>query len=173
MAEPFNVPTATPAPAAGQSAAEVELYGPIVELPDGLYLKQLGKVAEFGPVGSTRRDDWTMRVVLDRIEVDPRCNPYTQGDRPHRLVLHLRVETSERYDTSAGDDRPAYYRWSTIGADGVTEPTPNGQSTCRDDDALPFDLRASAKYRGEVTVDVSNAAGRLVLDVFAWDYPTG
>ena len=37
---------------------------------------------------------------------------------------------------------------------------------------IPYDLRPSAKYRGEVDIETANPSGQLVLlDMFAWDYP--
>lgn len=172
--EPFGVPAApsSSAPPVEQTPAEIELYGPRVELPGGLLLKQLGKVAQVNPVESDDPQDWVMRIVLDKIEVDPDCGPYRfDSGRSHTLVLSLRVETSARYD-QARHGIPQYFEWSTIGPDGVTEAPPTSSSDCRNGKGFPSELRPAAKYRGEVTVDTSNPTGRLVLsDMFAWDYP--
>lgn len=171
--EPFSVPEAGAAPSsASPSPADVELYGPRIELPGGLLLKQLGKVAE------DRRDNspasWTIRTVVDRIEVDPVCD-YSPTARPHRLVLTVRVETSPIYDPTRDRSGPQFYAWSTIGPDGVSEGGPTSSLPCRAaGEQLPAELRPAAKYRGQVTVETANPAGQLVLDnSWVWNYPTG
>ena len=45
---PFSVPTASASAAPSLTPEEEEIYGPRVELPGGLLLKQLGKVALYG-----------------------------------------------------------------------------------------------------------------------------
>jgi hypothetical protein len=171
--EPFSVPEAGPAPSsASPNPADVELYGPRVELPGGMLLKQLGKVAEL------RREEpgepWTIRTVIDRIEVNPPCD-YGPLNRPHRLVLTLRVETSPIYNPGRDGAGPQYYEWSTIGPDGVSEAGPTTSQPCRAAaEQLPAELRPAAKYRGQVTVETANPAGQLVLDnSWVWNYPTG
>lgn len=172
--QPFGVPAApTSAPPAGQTPdqVEIELYGPRVELPGGLLQKQLGKVAQISAVGSDDPRDWSMRIVLDSVEVDPRgCVAGPRAERGHRLLLNLRVETSAKYDpTLAGN--PVFYEWSTIGPDGVSEAAASTEPTCQFSKSLPFELRPSAKYRGQVSVDTANPAGQLVLsNLFVWDY---
>jgi hypothetical protein len=110
--------------------------------------------------------------VLDSIEVDPRgCAAGIKPERGHRLLLSLRVETSEKYDPSLAGN-PVFYEWSTVGPDGVSEAPASSEPTCQFDKSLPFDLRPSAKYRGQVSVDTANPAGQLVLsNLFVWDYP--
>lgn len=174
--QPFGVPGApTTAPAAPEpTPADLELYGPRVELPGGVLLKQVGKVAAFARPGSADfRDDWVMRIVLDRIELDPDCGGFAlDSGRPHRLVLSVRVETSAQYDPIQ-HGIPQYFEWSTTGPDGVTEAPPGSSSDCRNGKGFPSELRPSAKYRGEVSVATSNPAGQLVLsNAFAWNYPT-
>jgi hypothetical protein len=44
-----------------------------MELPGGLLLKQLGKVAQWSDT-EVGVEDWDVRVVLDSIEVDPQCD---------------------------------------------------------------------------------------------------
>jgi hypothetical protein len=108
------------------------LYGPRVELPGGLVLKQIGKVAQNGGPNDTDLNTWAIRLVLDSIEVDPACGPYiAKPERGHRLVLSLRVETSAYYDPTRdpGSRPPQYYEWSTIGPDGDSEaPPPSSQA---------------------------------------------
>ncbi|OZM80022.1 hypothetical protein [Pseudonocardia sp. MH-G8] len=91
-------------------------------------------------------------------------------DRGHRLVLSLRVETSPSYD-SMSEGIPQYFEWSTIGPDGVSEASPTSSLDCHSADAFPHEMRPSAKYRGEVTVETANRKGQLVFaDFAAWDY---
>lgn len=173
--EPFGVPAATP-PAttlvpASLTPEQEQLFGPRVELPGGLLLKQLGKVAQWSDT-EVGVEDWDVRVVLDSIEVDPQCDEFTPApERGHRLLLSLRVETGPEYNQTL-NGVPQYYEWSTIGLDGVSEaPTSTGYS-CRQADELPYEMRPSAKYRGTVSVDTANPAGHLVLNnQFAWNYP--
>lgn len=171
--QPFSVP-APPTSTAPVvlSPEEEQLFGPRVELPGGLLLKQFGKVAQWGGPDDTDPKTWGIRVVLDKVEIDPKCDPYTpKVDRAHRLVLSMRVETSASYDPTA-DSGPFYYRWSTTGPDGLTEAAPSSSYGCRSANDLAMELRPSAKYRGEVVVESANASGQLVLDnFFAWNYP--
>lgn len=174
---PFGVPTASPTTAAAQpqTAAEIELFGPRVELPGGLLYKQLGKVAQYGGPNDDDLSTFGVRVVLDRIELDPECDPFvTSGSgRPHRLVLHVRVETSPTYDPMVDGGGPQFFEWSTISPEGLTEGAANSSGSCRAADELPFELRPSAQYRGQVTYETANPVGRLVLGSFAtWDYPS-
>jgi hypothetical protein len=178
----FTVPTAQaepPVQAAAPTSSSVvltpeeeELFGPRVELPGGLLLKQRGKVAQWGGPDDVDNSTWAVRLVVDRIDVDPQCGEYVRApDRGHRLVLSLRVETSERYDQIV-DGVPQYYEWSTIGPDGVSEASASSSQDCHSDVAFPHELRPSAKYRGEVTVETANPVGQLVLaDFFVYDYP--
>lgn len=171
--QPFGVPTA-PSPAQTElTPEEIDIYGPRVELPGGLLKKELGKVAAIGrPEATDVRAEWTMRVVLDKIEIDPDCGPYRiDAGRAHTLVLSIRVETSDRYNPTA-DGIPQYFEWATIGPDGVTEAPPTSSSDCRNGKGFPSEMRPAAKYRGEITVDSDNAAGQLVFaNMFVWDYP--
>ncbi|WP_300010981.1 hypothetical protein [Pseudonocardia sp.] len=184
--EPFNVPPAvdtapgvggTPSPAPiTLSPEQEELYGPRVELPGGLLLKQLGKVAQWGGPDDGDPNTWGIRLVLDKVEVDPGCDGdefFTPSPgRDHRLVLSVRIETSRDYDPFRDGGSPKYYEWSTIGADGVSEAPPSSMQECRHGAEIPYDLRPSAKYRGEVNIETANPTGQLVLlDMFAWDYP--
>jgi hypothetical protein len=172
--EAFTVPTSQP-PAPPNSLVltpeQEELYGPRVELGGGLVLKQLGKVTQWGgPLDDL--STWGARMVVDRIEVDPQCNEYVSTpERGHRLVVTIRVETSELYKPGV-DMIPQYYLWSTIGPDGVSEASPSSSHTCRSAVAFPHELRPSAKYRGEVTVETANPVGQLVFADFAvFNYP--
>jgi hypothetical protein len=173
--QPFSVPAATSAPATKVvlTPTEEELFGPRVELPGGLLLKQIGKVAQWGGPDDTDSSTFGLRMVIDKIVVDPKCDPYmTKPDRGHRLVLSIRVETSELFQQA--DGLPQYYQWSTIGPDGVTEGPASSTQDCHSATALPQEMRASAKYRGEVTIETSNPRGQAVLEDFAaWTYPAG
>lgn len=170
----FAVPTTQAAAPASVALTpeEEELFGPRVELPGGLLLKQLGKVVQWGGPDDQNNSTWGVRMVVDKIEVDPQCDAYVDTpDRGHRLVLSLRVETSALYD-SFRDGVPQYFEWSTIGPDGVSEASPSSSHTCRSAVAFPHELRPSAKYRGEVTVETANPAGQLVFADFAvYNYP--
>jgi hypothetical protein len=173
----FTVPTAAQAAAPTSSMVltpeEEELLGPRVELGGGLVLKQLGKVTQWGGPQDDRIATWAARMVVDKIEVDPECDEYVQAPgRGHRLVLSLRVETSDLYDSFV-DGTPQYYQWSTIGPDGVSEASSSSSQDCRPDVAFPHELRPSAKYRGEVTVETANPVGQLVFADFAvYNYPS-
>lgn len=172
----FAVPTAQPAAAPTTpptSPSEVELFGPRVERPGGLLVKQLGRVAQWGGPQDADLSTWAVRLVVDGIEVDPPCDDYVAApERGHRLVVSVRVETGEHYDQLV-DGVPQYYEWSTIGPDGVSEASHSSSHTCRSADAFPFELRPSAQYRGEITIETANPSGQLVLlDGFVFDYPT-
>lgn len=171
--EPFGVPTAAAPvpPDVVLTPAEEELFGPRVELPNGLLLKQLGKVAQWGGPNDTDPNTWGVRLVVDSIAVDPACDEYVSTpDRGHRLILSVRVETSPSYD-SMNDGIPQYFEWSTIAPDGVSEASPTSSSDCHSSVAFPHEMRPSAKYRGEVTVETANPRGQLVFaDFAAWDY---
>lgn len=172
--EPFTVPTeSSTAPTVVElTPQEVELFGPRVELPGGLLLKQFGKVAQWGQDTDVRK--WGVRVVLDEVRIDPECDEFvTAPERGHRLVLSLRVETSELYEPTI-DDGPHYYRWSVTGPDGVSESAGSIGAQCNVSNELPFDMRPAAQYRGEVVIDTRYTSGQLVLDnLFAWDFPAG
>lgn len=172
---PFGVPTASPTTAAAQpqTAAEIELFGPRVELPGGLLYKQLGKVVQYGGPDDEDLNTWAVRLVVDKIEVDPQCNDYVEllSGRAHRIVVTLRLETNAAYDPAVGS--PQFFAWSTIGPDGVSEGAAGISHSCRSEQDLPFELRPSAQYRGEVTYETDNPVGRLVLiDWFTLDYPS-
>jgi hypothetical protein len=111
-------------------------------------------------------------MVVDKIETDPACDEHMpEPDRGHRLVLSLRVETSVLYQPGI-DDGPYFYRWSTIGPDGVTEGALNSGGMCHPATDLPFNMRPSARYRGEVVLDTANTAGQLVFaNMFVYNYP--
>lgn len=179
--QPFSVPPADTAPPAGVAAAptsvvltpeEVEIYGPRVELPGGLLLKQIGKVAQYGGPDDTDSNTYGWRVVVDSIEVDPRCDEYTpKPTRGHRVLVTMRVETSATYDLVM-DGAPQYYEWGTIAPDGVSEAPMSAYWACRQATELPNEMRPSAKYRGTVAVDTAYVTGQLVLANFAvYNYP--
>jgi hypothetical protein len=172
--EPFGVPASAPlAPTSVVlTPAEEELFGPRVELPGGLLLKQIGKVAQWGGPNDTDPNTWGVRMVVDSIEVDPACDEYVpEPERGHRLVLSLRVQTSAQYNPSV-DGVPGFYEWSTTGPDGVTEGAGSTGAMCRPAEDLTYDMRPSAKYRGEVAIDTSNPSGQLEFANFAaWNYP--
>lgn len=167
---PFSVPTASASAAPSLTPEEEEIYGPRVELPGGLLLKQLGKVALYGP-DDDLRTTWRVRMTVDKIAVDPACDRYIpKPERGHRLVISLRAETSAKFSNGA-DMVPQYYAFSTVDPDGVSEASPSSMVPCHEAVALPVEFRPSAKYRGEVTVETGNPKGRLVLaNRFAWDY---
>lgn len=178
---PFGVPTAgdgataaptTSSPSVVLTPAEEELFGPRVELPGGLILKQIGKVAQYGGPDDKDNNTFGARFIIDKISVDPKCDQYvSRPDRGHRLVLSMRVETGPTFD-QAVDGTPQYYQWSTIASDGITQGPPTSSQDCHSASALPQEFRASAKYRGEVTVETSNVTGQLVFADFAvWNYP--
>lgn len=171
--QPFSVPTASSlTSAASVQTPEVAMYGPKVELPGGLLLKQFGKVAQFGGPDPSKPDGWGVRLVLDSTSVDPMCDQYTPpSPRGHRLVLTVRVETSSAYIAST-DGTPSMADFSTVGSDGVTEGPPSTGWNCHDSKALSAQMRPSAKYRGEITVDTSNPTGDLVFgNRYLWKYP--
>jgi hypothetical protein len=60
-------------PLTRKSRPSRQLFGPRMELPGGLLLKQLGKVAQWSDT-EVGVEDWDVRVVLDSIEVDPQCD---------------------------------------------------------------------------------------------------
>lgn len=159
-------PPRTPLPAQGFDPA---VYGPRVELPGGLLLKQVGKVAELRTVDD---QTWVSRLVVERIEVDPVCDQYTPAPkRGHRVLLTIAYETSPSYSApGVVVQPPLYYAWSTVGKDGITEGSMNVDYGCHDTDALPSEFRPAAKYRGEVVLDTENPSGQVVYDMFAWDY---
>lgn len=159
-AAPGNEPTS----ASASDYSNEELYGPRVELPGGLLLKQVGKVAEYGK-------PWAVRVVVDDIEVDPSCDEYKPDpERGHRVVLTLSVQTSADFDP-ATIPPPTWSQWSTVGPDGVSEAPMTAYNPCHPLVQLPSQFRPEATYRGEVDVDTANQTGRAVLgDLFAWDY---
>jgi hypothetical protein len=172
--EPFNVPMRPAAPTStAQTPEEEALFGPRVELPGGMLQKQLGKVAQWGGPNDTDPNTWGVRMVIDKIEIDPVCDEYMpEPERGHRLVLSIRVETSAAFQPSL-DDGPHFYRWSTIGPDGVTEGPLNSGGMCHPAADLPFDMRPSAKYRGEVVLDTANTAGQLVFEnMFVYNIST-
>jgi hypothetical protein len=181
---PFSVPTSQ-APAAASPAAttvpaftpeQEEMFGPHVELPGGLLLKQIGKVAQEFPSSDPPNtpvdvNNWAWRLVVDKIEVDPKCDKYMpEPTRGHLVLITARLETSAKYDPS-GDDSPLNaYEWSTVGPDGVSETS--GYASCRAADSSSPDLRPSAKYRTTVAIDTANTSGQLVLaNEWAWNYP--
>jgi hypothetical protein len=152
--------------------AEEELYGPRVELPGGLLQKQLGKVAQYGGPDDNDNSTWGFRVVVDSIEVDPKCDQYAaEPTRGRWLLISLRVETSQLYDAARDGSAPGFYEWSTIGPDGITEPPLGSGSPCRAATELLFELRPGAKYRGTVGIDTANPSGQLLLSNIAWKYP--
>jgi hypothetical protein len=167
----LGVPTASASAAPSLTSQEEEIYGPRVELPGGLLLKQLGKVALYGPDQDNIQMNWHVRMVVDKIAVDPACDRYVpKSERGHRLVISLRAETSAKFSNGA-DMVPQYYAFSTVDPDGVSEASPSSMVSCHEAVALPIEFRPSAKYRGEVTVDTGNPKGQLVLaNTFAWDY---
>jgi hypothetical protein len=169
----FAVPTsAAPPPSAAQTPAQDEELGPHIELPGGLLLKQLGKVAYVTGAAGDPASTFRYRIIVDSIMVDPKCDPYFPAPpRGHRLLVAVRVETSDLYSPATDGDLQ-FDRWSTIGSDGVSEGSANSGSPCRAATELPFDLRPAAKYRGQITVDTMKPAGELVLgNTFVWKYP--
>jgi hypothetical protein len=168
---PLSVPPAGASTApTGLTPEQEEIYGPRVELPGGLLLKQLGKVALYGP-DDDLLTNWRVRMIVDKIAVDQACDQYiSKPERGHRLVISVRAETSPKFDKGS-DMVPQYYAFSTIDPDGISEASPSSMSPCHEASALPIEFRPSAKYRGEVTVETGNPKGRLVLaNTFAWDY---
>lgn len=149
------------------------MFGPRVVLPGGLLLKDLGKFAQYGGTDDTDPRTWGVRVAIDRIDIDPRCDPYIpKPSRGHRLVLSVQAETSAEF-RSGVDVIPAYFNFTTISPDGITEAATSDSYTCHDAKRLPYEFRPSAKYRGEVTLDTANAAGQVVLgNGYAWNYGT-
>lgn len=147
------------------------MYGPRIELPGGLLLKQFGKVAQYGGREDTDPRSWGVRVAIDRIEIDPRCDDgVPQPSRGHRLVLSVRAETSTEF-RNAVDVIPSYFNFTTTSPDGITEAATSESYTCHDAKRLPYEFRPSAKYRGEVTLDTANSAGQVVLgNAYAWNY---
>src|SRR3712207_6471829 len=65
---------ASPTTAALADYSDEEVYGPRVELPGGLLLKQVGKLAEYG-------QPWAVRVVVEDIDVDPPCDHMSKPER--------------------------------------------------------------------------------------------
>ena len=147
------------------------MFGPRVELPGGLLLKELGKIAQYGGLEDTDPYSWGIRVAIDRIEIDPLCDEdVPKPDRPHRLLLSVRAETSAEFRTGV-DVIPAYYNFTTVSPDGITEASLSTHLACHKANTLPYEFRPSAKDRGEVTVETANASGQLVLgNGYAWDY---
>ena len=91
-------------PPSGASASptltqeQEQIYGPRVELPGGLLLKQPGKVALYGP-DQDFETNWRVRLIVDKIAVDPACDRYIpKPERGHRLVISVRAETSAKFD---------------------------------------------------------------------------
>jgi hypothetical protein len=85
-------------------------------------------------------------------------------------IVSVRVETSPKY--TASDGEVDYYNWSTISADGVSEPPVSTLYACNEAKELFTDLRPASKYVGEITVDTANTSGYVVLgDRFAWPFP--
>ena len=73
--QPFGVPLASPAPTSRvQTPEEEALFGLRVELLGGMLQKQLGKVAQWGGPDDTDPNTWGIRMVVDKIEVDPGCD---------------------------------------------------------------------------------------------------
>ena len=172
--QPFDVPAAAAATTRpALTPAEVELYGPQVELPGGLLQKKVGKVAQFGGPDDEDNSTWGIRVVVDSIAVDAKCDPYMpKPERGHRLLITMRVETSPLYNEARDGYGPSFYEWSTVGPDGVSEAPMTSGSPCRAATELPPQLRPSAKYRATVGVDTANPSGLLVWNNFAaWKYP--
>lgn len=164
--------TSTAPPPTTLTAGEEELYGPRVELPGGMLLKQIGRVAEYGESETSPRDHWAIRVVVEKIEVDPVCPHKPEPERGHRVVVTLSAQTSAYFDP-ATMAAPQWYRWSTVSPDGISEASLSAYNPCHPKVQLPPDFRPEAKYRGEVDVDTANPSGRIVFnDSFAWDYPT-
>jgi hypothetical protein len=178
---PFGVPTESPAAAVATTTPALtpeqeELLGPRVELPGGLLLKQIGKVAQATPASDPPNapvdvNNWAWRLVVDKIEVDPKCDQYLgQPTRGHLVLLTVRAETGPKY-ASVGDGSPLNsFEWTTIGPDGVSEAS--GSATCRTADVAYIELRPSAKYRTTIAIDTANTSGQLVLaNHWAWNYP--
>jgi len=155
---PFGVTTAVHGAAATLTAvvhtpAEEDLLGPRVELGCGLILKQIGTVAQCGGPDDNDNDNFGARSIIDKIAVDPKCDQYTHKPaRGHRLVPTMRVETGPTFDQPA-EGSPQYYRWSTTAPDGITQGPPPSSQDCHSANAWLQEFRASAKYRGEVTVE--------------------
>jgi hypothetical protein len=79
------------------------MFGPRVELPGGLLLKQIGKVAQFGGPDDQDPNTFGARIVLEKVAVDPRCDQYVMTPaRGHRLVLSFQVETSAVFQPDHG-----------------------------------------------------------------------
>jgi hypothetical protein len=162
-------PAITAAPAIDPALAE-EL-GPRVELPSGLLLKEIGKTALVTGSPETDPSDWRIKVKVTGVRVDPQCQRSDPApERGHRVVVSFEAETSRLYDTSS-DPLIRWSRWSTIGADGVSEGALSTLYACNATKELTDDPRPASKYKGEVTIDSSNTSGQVVWNEgFAWDY---
>lgn len=135
------IPTTSAPPSL--TPANEAFYGPRQELPGGLLLKRIGKVAESRTQdGST----WMSRLVVRRIDVDPGCDQYKPTpERGHRVVLTVSFETSPAYDSTLGSP-PSWYSWSTISPDGISEGQLSSYYGCHD----IRDLTLGVPARGEV-----------------------
>ena len=140
-------PPTTAAPAVGQSER-------------GLLIKRPGDVAQFG----VTQDALTVKFVVDKITVDPKCSggAAQQAENGHLVKLDLRAETTPELPASSnfyivGGD------WSVVGPDGVTESevwTMPAASCLPSKQLFPSDpLSPASKYRGSIILDTRSASG--------------
>lgn len=128
----------------------------------GNLVKELGEVAGFGPMENLDGPQGAT-FSIDKIEIDPPCDPYMPEPKGHLLRLHVRAATGsdQRYADLLGSVLNSF-SFSVLGKDGVTKPADFG--TCSEDAMTPPLFGPNQKYTLLVELDVPVASGRLILD---------
>ncbi|WP_037355703.1 hypothetical protein [Amycolatopsis orientalis] len=131
--------------------------------------------------GETRITAW-----LTKITVDPPCDrPGTRKPGMHTLVLDFTVQMpaagGDPSDIQAfGNDVLNETRFSTRGADGITNQAEYNSPCKWQVKKLPFQFAPSSKYTGQLVIDTPDPHGTLLLTAgngflngsmgWEWDY---
>ena len=144
----------------------------------GNLVKAPGETAGWG----VTNDDLSVKFVVDKITVDPKCTSQfaSKSENGHLVQLDIRVETTATMPTNAGYSMNPY-SWSAIGPDGVTESSLTTAATfsCLDSKAqLPVDFSPASKYRGSIMLDTSSTTGTLIfrpafVNAGGWEWAYG
>lgn len=166
--------TGTPEPAAGNApelptaAAAPTTAEPAADEPArnerGNIVKELGEQAGWGPLGNTDSPEG-VRFSLDKIEVDPPCEPYmTAPEGKHTLLLHVRIATGSSQESAAATPGVLNaFNFAEIGSDGVTHSAESGMCTDPANDLMMHNYGPNQKYTGTIELVVPEASGTLML----------
>lgn len=134
----------------------------------GLIVKTLGEDSGYGYPDPDRAGEFSLKFILDAIEVDPGC---TSPDARvpslgHFIVLSLRFSTAP--DMDAGVATPYFFDpgdWHVIGPDGVREnenDTVEAFTCLNDSELIPREpIGPGTQLVGKIVLDASATSGLI------------